>query len=163
MSDSQDIMVGEFIARWDDAVAGVTMDADTAQELARAFKEMKLRTADLESALSASLRKNLSFDITRYLIANVRSDGAEKAERHMSMCQTYLDVMRPKQRKNHELMMFIHDESQVLTSHLDTEIGLEIGGDYPDYDLLEGLFFDRFIELCGKALVAADSLIENNE
>ena len=76
MSDSQDIMVGEFIARWDDAVAGVTMDADTAQELARAFKEMKLRTADLESALSASLRKNLSFDITRYLIANVRSDGA---------------------------------------------------------------------------------------
>lgn len=39
--EAADIMIGEFIARWDDAADGVTMDADTAQELAREFKRMR--------------------------------------------------------------------------------------------------------------------------
>lgn len=37
----RDIMIGEFIAQWDDAADGVTMDADTAQDLAREFKRMR--------------------------------------------------------------------------------------------------------------------------
>lgn len=39
--EAADIMIGEFIARWDDAADGVTMDADTAQALAREFKRMR--------------------------------------------------------------------------------------------------------------------------
>ncbi|WP_347271190.1 hypothetical protein [Rhizorhabdus histidinilytica] len=36
-----DVMIGDFIARWDDAADGVVMDADTAQALAREFKRMR--------------------------------------------------------------------------------------------------------------------------
>lgn len=34
-------MIGEFIARWEEAADGVTMDADTAQVLAREFARMR--------------------------------------------------------------------------------------------------------------------------
>lgn len=40
-SEGNDVMIGEFIARWDDAADGVGMDADTAQALAREFKRMR--------------------------------------------------------------------------------------------------------------------------
>jgi hypothetical protein len=36
-----DVMIGDFIARWDEAADGVCMDADTAQALAREFKRMR--------------------------------------------------------------------------------------------------------------------------
>lgn len=36
-----DIMIGEFIARWEEAADGVVMDADTAEALAREFKRMQ--------------------------------------------------------------------------------------------------------------------------
>ncbi|MCP3730401.1 hypothetical protein M9978_08160 [Sphingomonas sp. MG17] len=36
-----DVMIGEFIARWEDAADGVMMDADTAEALAREFKRMR--------------------------------------------------------------------------------------------------------------------------
>lgn len=39
----QDIMIGEFIARWEEAADGVMMDADTAQALAQAFRDMRSR------------------------------------------------------------------------------------------------------------------------
>ena len=36
-----DVMIGEFIARWEEAADGVMMDADTAEALAREFKRMR--------------------------------------------------------------------------------------------------------------------------
>lgn len=41
--EGRDVMIGEFVARWEDAADGVMMDADTAQELARAFKDLSSR------------------------------------------------------------------------------------------------------------------------
>jgi uncharacterized protein YlxW (UPF0749 family) len=46
---TEDVMIGVFIARWDDAADGVMMDADTAQALARAFKRMEAATKQVET------------------------------------------------------------------------------------------------------------------
>lgn len=43
MTSEDDIMIGQFVARWEDAADGVVMDADTAETLARCFKEMQAR------------------------------------------------------------------------------------------------------------------------
>jgi hypothetical protein len=36
-----DVMIGEFVARWEEAADGVVMDADTAEALAREFKRLR--------------------------------------------------------------------------------------------------------------------------
>lgn len=47
-----DVMIGEFIARWEDAADGVHMDADTAEALAREFKRLKSVEEALTDLLS---------------------------------------------------------------------------------------------------------------
>lgn len=95
----------------------------------------------------------MEFDIHRYLIANVRHDGAEKALRHRELTGAFLRVYAPKwARRDRELYTSIHDATQVLTNHLD-EIGL--GDDCHYDDAVPKAFHDRFIELALAALPAA--------
>lgn len=54
--ERQDVMIGEFIARWEDAADGVMMDADTAQELARAFS--RLRSQPSSKAIMGEIDKD---------------------------------------------------------------------------------------------------------
>jgi hypothetical protein len=56
--DGDDIMIGQFVARWEEAADGVMMDADTAQALARCFKEMSLRPSG--EAIMELIDKDLS-------------------------------------------------------------------------------------------------------
>lgn len=61
----RDVMIGSFIARWDDAADGVMMDADTAQALAHEFKRMArlialLREPDAAMVVDATVAVSLA-------------------------------------------------------------------------------------------------------
>lgn len=115
-------------------------------------------------ALDRALWLLMQFDITRYLMANTsgRLSGGEKAEKHLSLCETYCKVKLASRRmsihdsfRDRSLLMFIHDWSQSLTSYLDSAIGFPVDDPHPDYDKLSPKFFDKFIALCDEAWVAA--------
>jgi len=110
----------------------------------------------IQDQLDRALWALMEFDANRYLIANTagRQDGAEKAQRHMNLCHTYLKVMHGLEYK-HSLMMFIHDYSQSLTSYLDEKIGFPVYDKHPDYSTLSRLFVAKFVEVCGAAYEAA--------
>lgn len=96
----------------------------------------------------------MEFDIHRYLIANVRHNGAEKADNHRALTEAFLRVYAPEwRRRDRDLYTRIHDATQDLTSHLN-EIGL--GGDTHYDDAIPQRFHDRFIELALAALRATD-------
>lgn len=63
--NQSDVMIGEYIARWEEAADGCLMDADTAEALAREFKRMVARIAELEEQQS-------------YLIDGVAQRSAER-------------------------------------------------------------------------------------
>ena len=97
--------------------------------------------------------------VARYLMSNAegRWDGAEKALRHIQLCQFYVcvftgyndpDTVRRKYEVEYQA---VHSKTQELTDYLDTEIGFPIKG-RPDYDTLEPLFFEKFHKLAVEAL-----------
>lgn len=95
----------------------------------------------------------MDFPIVRYLLANThgRANGAEKAERHIELTCIYLasKMLCPSVEKvkslHWDLMMKIHNATQVLTNNLDREIGFPIYDTPDDYDALALKFFDKFI------------------
>lgn len=96
--------------------------------------------------------------VGRYLLSNAdgRWDGAEKAMRHMELCQFYVALVRGVE-VDEARMQFeddyqaVHTKTQELTSHLDTAIGFPIKG-RPDYPELEPKFFSMFHALAMQAL-----------
>lgn len=112
---------------------------------------------DVDVSLHHCFDLMANFSIHRYLMSNTegRLDGHEKAERHMEMVSIYIAI-RYKTSTDHARRYFrfpddfwtrVHDHTQVLTSHMDTEIGFPING-RPDHDILVPKFRDRFLELC---------------
>lgn len=100
----------------------------------------------------------MDFDLMRYLMANTkgRLSGAEKAERHLNLCETYMKVMVGNS-SHHSLMMFIHDHSQQVTGHLDEAIGFPIDDPHPDYDRLAKKLFSKLIASFGEGYDMAKS------
>jgi hypothetical protein len=97
--------------------------------------------------------------IGRYLISNAHGqwNGAEKAQRHMELCQFYVAVMRgyddpdnvrPGVSSDYQK---VHLETQKLTDRLDEKIGFPLDAP-PDLDKFEPLFFDQFHDLAVAAL-----------
>lgn len=107
----------------------------------------------LREALERATYALMEFDINRYLIANVRNSGAEKAERHRDLTESFLRVYAPKwARRDRELYTRIHDATQPLTNNLD-QIGL--GDDCHFGEKVTRAFHDQFITLARQALDAA--------
>ncbi len=103
-----------------------------------------------EGRLARATYALMEFDINRYLIANVRHNGYEKAERHRELTEAFLRVYSPKWRKrDREIYARVHDATQELTNHLD-RIGL--GDDCHFSEAVTQAFHDRFVELAIAAL-----------
>ena len=105
----------------------------------------------IDDKLKHALWLLMEHDIHRYLMSNAhgRWDGAEKAQKHTSMCNILVSVytQQPLDEVSHtELWDIVHTTSQVLTDNLDTEIGFPLES-RPDYNVLAPLFFERFIAL----------------
>ena len=100
-------------------------------------------------------RADTSFYICRYLIANTdgRLDGAEKAEKHILLCEYYLEAFAIEKYSDDWMELFeqIHDNTQELTDKMDEKIGFPIKG-RPDYDSLEPKFFDIFHSIATKTI-----------
>lgn len=101
---------------------------------------------------------HLRHTIARYLMSNAegRWNGAEKAQRHMELCQFYVaathgievDQVRCDFEDDFQA---VHTKTCELTDYLDEAIGFPITGT-PDYDKLEPLFFEQFHLLAMQAL-----------
>ncbi|HEX7330347.1 MAG TPA: hypothetical protein VF290_02540 [Pyrinomonadaceae bacterium] len=96
--------------------------------------------------------------IDRYLMSNAlnRIDPAEKAERHIQLCKFYVAAVRGCSLDNamsdfEDDFDRLHDESQELTSSLDTEIGFPLD-QTPDYANLNPKFFERFHAIACRVL-----------
>lgn len=103
-------------------------------------------------------RIHTAWTIDRYLMSNAvnRHDPAEKVERHIELCRFYVAAVRgcfPEDaiRDYEEDFDQLHDESQDLTSSLDTEIGFPLD-QTPDYADLNPRFFERFHEIACRVL-----------
>jgi hypothetical protein len=115
------------------------------------------------AADDAGLFKNVcrihtEWTIDRYLMSNAVNslDPAEKAQRHIELCQFYVAAVRGCSRKDamsdyEEDFDRLHEESQKLTSSLDTEIGFPLDRT-PDYADLNPKFFERFHAIACRAL-----------
>jgi hypothetical protein len=106
----------------------------------------------------SACRIHTSFMVARYLMANAdgRQDGAEKAQRHLELCQFYVAAIHgtdPEQAAcdHTEELEAVHEATQELTSYLDEQIGFPLTG-RPDYDRLGPMFFERFHALAMAAL-----------
>lgn len=100
----------------------------------------------------------MQFPIHRYLMSNAhgRWDGAEKAQRHMELCQIVVAVTRgieleDVRQTNEADYEAVHHKTQELTDHLDEVIGFPLESD-PNYDSLAAMFFVRFVALADFAL-----------
>jgi hypothetical protein len=87
--------------------------------------------------------------------------GAEKAQRHMELCQFYVAALRGVSLDDARLhceddYQAVHAKTQELTDYLDEAIGFPLAG-RPDYDALEPLFFERFHALALDALQACSA------
>jgi hypothetical protein len=103
----------------------------------------------MREALGNATFAAMEFDINRYLIAS-RRNGAEKAERHRELTETFLRVYAKKwQRRDRDLYTKVHDATQELTNHLD-KLGLQADGHYDDD--VPRRFHDRFIEIARAAI-----------
>lgn len=108
----------------------------------------------------SACRIHTRFMVARYLISNAdgRQDGAEKAQRHLELCQFYVAAVRghgdPERvrREYEDDFQAVHGATQKLTSYLDEAIGFPLTG-RPDYDQLGPLFFEQFHELAMAALM----------
>lgn len=72
-----DVLIGEFIARWDDAADGVMMDADTAQALAREFKRLTAHKEEAERERDG-LRRQGQDEGFAAAVAQLRGMSAQK-------------------------------------------------------------------------------------
>jgi hypothetical protein len=99
----------------------------------------------------------MEWPIHRYLLANTkgRLNGVEKAERHLYMSAIFVASKKRcsiDKAKSYDEWMKVHDATQKLTGHLDTEIGFPIDEtDDMDYNKLSRKFFDKFIALAEEA------------
>lgn len=115
-------------------------------------------------------RIHTDFMIARYLMSNTKGclDGAEKAQRHIQLCQFYVAAFRgysdPDRIRREFTAAFdgeedfqkVHERTQELTDHLDRVIGFPVNDVRPDYDKFVPLFFEKFHELALKALRGDD-------
>lgn len=104
-------------------------------------------------------RLHTQFAMGRYLMSNAygRWDGAEKAQRHMQLCQFYVAAVRglddtDKVDISSNDFKAVHKETQKLTDHLDEVIGFPLDAP-PNYEVLEPLFFEHFHSLAIQALL----------
>lgn len=105
-------------------------------------------------------RLHTNFTIGRYLMSNAhgRWDGAEKAQRHIELCQFYVAAFRglndaEKVELDGKDFKAVHSATQQLTDRLDEAIGFPLDKT-PDYAKLEPLFFEQFHSLATQALIA---------
>ena len=105
----------------------------------------------------------MQFDIARYLLSNShgRWDGAEKATRHIKLCNIYIathygglidingDAYGRRERISFDLFEAIHRDTQELTNNLDTAIGFPLES-RPDLDFFMPLFFKAFLKIADK-------------
>lgn len=113
-----------------------------------------------EEKLHHALHLLMDHKVGRYLMSNAegRWSGAEKALRHEELCTIFvaveycieLDDVRGHDEYE-EKYKAVHTGTQTLTDNLDKEIGFPLTG-IPDYDHLEPLFFERFLELAYEAI-----------
>lgn len=110
-------------------------------------------------------RLHTQFAVGRYLMSNAhgRWDGAEKAQRHLQLCQFYVAAVRGFDDEQKVLLessdfKAVHKETQKLTDHLDEVIGFPLDST-PDYEKLEPLFFERFHALALQALGIEDAIV----
>ncbi|MFA6629046.1 MAG: hypothetical protein WCS55_04685 [Sulfuricurvum sp.] len=98
--------------------------------------------------------KKIVYDmIGRYLMSNAegRWDGSEKAQRHIELCEFYLNCFGIDKIDEYEAFEAVHEATQELTDNLDTMIGFPLKG-RPDYDDLEPKFFEIFHKIAVQTL-----------
>lgn len=100
------------------------------------------------------LNKLLSFDVSRYLMANScqRLDGAEKAERHINISTIIYEYIKCKilTPDHYGEMRVIHDFlAEKLTDKMDEVIGFPINTPLygTDYDELHRKFIKTILQL----------------
>lgn len=100
------------------------------------------------------------FIIARYLmsISHGRWSGAEKAQRHMELCNFYVaavhgiaDADQAFDLREEEYHA-VHAATQELTDRLDETIDFPVDDPHPDYDLYEQRFFEAFHRIALAAL-----------
>lgn len=109
-------------------------------------------------ALRNSLWLALDHTMLRYLLScsHGRWDGAEKATRHIELCNhyvaTFLGGSLDDAMGDHEAAWTaVHEATQELTDNLDTAIGFPLDS-RPDYETLVPKFFEEFHRLATGAL-----------
>jgi hypothetical protein len=108
----------------------------------------------LKNACWAALER----DCTQYLISNAdgREDGALKAHMHDQLCRFMVAAIHGGDTDSvrldfDEAWHAVHDGTQALTDHLDTELGFPVSG-RPEYETMVPKFFDRFFTLAMTAM-----------
>ena len=109
----------------------------------------------MEKLLKQACKIHTQFMVHRYLMANSegRLDGAEKAKRHIELCEFYVALhfgwsdpgsVQVQVDGADELFQEIHKKTEEkLTDRMDEVIGFPIKG-MPNYGKLAPLFFDVF-------------------
>lgn len=93
----------------------------------------------------------------RSLTSEVMSGGV-KAETHREICIIFVSVYFCVSRDSVNVLdprwKKVHEDTQKLTGHLDTEIGLKTGSspDHKDLERMTRQFFDKFYPLAIKSL-----------
>lgn len=112
----------------------------------------------MASLFKNACRIHTDWMIDRYLMSNAvnRCDPAEKVQRHIELCQFYVAAVHgcsPEDALSDHEDDFdrLHEESQELTSSLNTEIGLPLD-QTPDYGELNPKFFERFHSIACRVL-----------
>lgn len=100
--------------------------------------------------LKNACRIHTHFACARYIISVYRLDGAEKATRHIELCEFYATMAdRPKT----DLWTLIHADTKVLTDNLDTHCGFSYDGNLPgESDKWVKKFFNKFHAIAMKTI-----------
>ena len=117
----------------------------------------------MEKLFKQACKIHTQFMVARYLMANSegRLDGAEKAQRHIELCEFYAalafgwsdpDSVQGSVDGAIELFQKIHYETaEKLTDRMDEVIGFPVTG-RPNYGKLGSLFFDAFHDVAIKSI-----------
>lgn len=118
----------------------------------------KIRLASADERNLFMLKKAMSFDIARYMLScsHGRWDGAEKATRHINLCNTFMEYILAKEEKFMSIRYkdpwtAVHTGTQEFTNNLDEYIGFPLES-RPDITALHPLFFDKFVEFAMNAV-----------
>jgi len=121
-------------------------------------EDLPRAAADDARLFKNACRLHTAWTIDRYLMSNAvnRCDPAEKAERHIELCKFYVAAVHGCSPEDamcdyDEDFDRLHEESQALTSSLNTEIGFPLD-QTPDYEALNPKFFERFHEIACRVL-----------